>query len=103
MIDFNFNQFYSDVEQQLLEVFGPAEKVSAEKLGLDPRAGYCYVLEDGIVVDSGSIRTFNYYGGFEYVDEDAITRIGDYTFFDRWADERVEGALECYEEQHEAA
>ena len=101
MNDFNFNAWFSEKEDELLEHIGRIEKVSAAKLGLDPRAGYVRVLDDGIIVDSGSIRSMNYYGGFEYVDESAITRFGDFTYFDRYGCERVDGALECYENEEE--
>lgn len=63
--------------------------------GLDPRAwsgptwieqkhGYRMITKDGT-------RSLLYYGGFEYVDEEAITRVGRYTIWDGDYDSRVKG------------
>jgi len=64
-------------------------------LGLDNRCGSAYVGEnlDCIIVDSGNLRSFNYYGGFEYVDDEDKTCLGDYTVFLDTSD-RVRDALE---------
>jgi hypothetical protein len=77
-------------------------RVSAAKIGLDPRAGYVYVdLEDeAIVAESHNIRSLDYYGGFEYVDEDAVSTIGNYKIYSADS-ERVAGALEYFEEHNE--
>ena len=70
-------------------------RVSASELGLDVRCGSAYVGEnlDCIIVDSGNVRSFNYYGGFEYIDDEDKTCLGDYTVFLDTCD-RVRGALE---------
>lgn len=75
-------------------------RVSAAKIGLDPRAGRVYVDldEQCIVADRHSVRSLDYYGGFEYVSEDAVVSIGDYKIYMGDACERVQGALECYED-----
>ena len=70
-------------------------RVRAGELGLDNRCGSAYVGEtlDCIIVDSGNVRSFNYYGGFEYVDDEDKTCLGDYTVFLDTSD-RVRDALE---------
>ena len=70
-------------------------RVRAGELGLDNRCGSAYVGEnlDCIIVDSGDVRSFNYYGGFEYVDDEDKTCLGDYTVFLDTSD-RVRDALE---------
>lgn len=74
-------------------------RVSATALGLDQRCGHAYIGEntDCIVVD-GDARSFNYYGGFEYIDGDDIRKLGDYTIFLDTSD-RVRDALECLMEK----
>lgn len=69
--------------------------VSASELGLDVRCGRAYVGDslDCIIVDSGNVRNFNYYGGFEYVSDEDKTCLGDYTVFLDTCD-RVREALE---------
>ena len=70
-------------------------RVSAVELGLDIRCGRAYVDEDlqAIVVDSGNARSYNYYGGFEYIDDEDKRQLGDYTVY-MDSSERVREALE---------
>jgi hypothetical protein len=74
-------------------------RVSAVELGLDMRCGRAYVSEnmDAIIVD-GDARSFNYYGGFEYIDSEDIRKLGDYTVFLDTSD-RVRDALESLMER----
>jgi hypothetical protein len=69
-------------------------RVSANELGLDIRCGRAYVDEDCIVVDSGNARSYDYYGGFEYINDDDKRVVGDYVIYLNTAD-RVMEALEC--------
>jgi hypothetical protein len=76
-------------------------RVSASKLGLDPRAGRVWVDEVGgqIIVNNMNRRSMDYYGGFEYVSEDAISGFGDYTIYtDMYGDSRVGEALDMFRE-----
>ena len=75
-------------------------RVGASDLGLDPRCGRAYVDEDMecIVVDDACARSFNYYGGFEYIDSEDIRKLGDYTVYLNTSD-RVRDALECLMEE----
>ena len=74
-------------------------RVSAVELGLDMRCGRAYVSEnmDAIIVD-GDARSFNYYGGFEYIDSEDKRTLGDYTVFLDTSD-RVRDALESLMER----
>ena len=65
------------------------EEVTATNLKLDPRSYYgsMNVSIDGIAVE-GSTRTLNYYGGFEYVDDEHVRKYGRWTFYTS-ASERV--------------
>ena len=68
---------------------GLVTEVTAEQLGLDRRAGYCLmVTEDYIIVLDSNRSVLDYYGGFEYVDEDCVKQMGSYVFYSR-EDERV--------------
>ncbi len=74
--------------------------VRAEQLGLDPRAGYScklYVLNDGVVA-SGDPRNLEYYGGFEYVDREYVTKIGDLTIYSDECD-RVQDCIRFHYEE----
>ena len=86
--------------QQYLEQRGT--QVNAQDIGLDPRAGTVWVTDDAIVARSWNVRSLEYYGGFEYVDSDYKTQMGEYTIYFA-DDERVEGCLECYSELTQAA
>ena len=74
--------------------------VSATELGLDVRCGRAWVGEnnDCIVVTDANARGYNYYGGFEYIDEEDVRKLGDYVFY-LDTSERVRDALECLMER----
>ena len=57
-------------------------EVTPQELGLDPRAGYhLFINEEFIAVGNGNRRSLDYYGGFEYVDEEHVTVLGEYIFY----------------------
>ena len=77
-----------------------AVRVSAEAVGLDHRAGYVFVsTEEGwIAAVAGNVRSLEYYGGFEYVDDKLS--VGEMTFYSSDSS-RVADAIEYYnDEQH---
>ena len=69
--------------------------VNATELGLDIRCGRAYVDDnmEYIVVDKGNARSYNYYGGFEYIDDEDKREMGDYVIYLNTCD-RVSEALE---------
>ena len=75
-------------------------RVSATELGLDQRCGFAYVDEamECIVVDDARARSFNYYGGFEYIDGEDKRALGDYVIYLDTSD-RVRDALEALMEK----
>ncbi len=77
-------------------------RVSATELGLDQRCGFAYVDEDmqAIVVDDARARSFNYYGGFEYIADEDKRTLGDYVVYLDTSD-RVRDALECLMESED--
>lgn len=76
-------------------------EVTPKEIGLDTRAGYrLFINEDYIAVSRGNRRTLDYYGGFEYVDEEHITVLGDMVFYSS-DDERVQGHLDEFFMQEE--
>ena len=76
-------------------------QVKPKDLGLDDRAGYrLFVSEEGIAVSNSNRRSLDYYGGFEYVDEEYVFSVGDYTFY-LAEDDRVQGHLERWEGSNE--
>jgi len=79
---------------QYLEDSG-AVKVDAEEIGLDHRAGSVFVsTEEGwIAAEAGNVRTLEYYGGFEYVDDKLS--IDEITFYSSDSS-RVANAIEYY-------
>ena len=71
-------------------------ETSADKLGLDIRAGYKFwVDENTIVVGIINDRNLKYYGGFEYVDSNYRREYGDYVFY-LDEDDRVRRHLDIY-------
>ena len=105
----NLNTMYHATNRLIAEITEKCRPVAAEQLGLDAR---CYDLmllcdEDGtpeaiVAVGSSAKRMLEYYGGFEYIDQNTVTRIesGDecITIYPAY-DERVTTALDYYAEQ----
>jgi len=96
------NDVIYDAEKAVAEYLQEnGARVSAREVGLDLRAGRLYVTEDAIVVQ-GHTGSLEYYGGFEYVDADYKTQVGEYTIY--YADdERVAGCLEIYNDNPQTA
>jgi hypothetical protein len=78
------------VEDLINEEF---REVKPKDVGLDARSGYClFINEEYIAVRKSDRRPLDYYGGFEYVDEENVTVLGDYVFYSA-DDERVQDHL----------
>ena len=87
------NEINGKVEELIDEEF---RLVKPEDVGLESRAGYnLFINEDFIAVGKGNRRSLDYYGGFEYVDEEHVTVLGDYVFYSA-DDERVQGHLDVF-------
>lgn len=71
------------------------EVTSADKMGLDRRAGYTLFVNEDFIAVEGDGHMLDYYGGFEYVDKDCVTVMGDYKFYSA-DDERVRDHIETY-------
>ena len=101
MREFNSIMDLADEVQDLVErqVAG-MRRVSASELGLDNRCGFAYVDDnlDCIVVDDARARSFNYYGGFEYISDEDKRTLGDYVIYFNTCN-RVSDALECLMEK----
>lgn len=71
-------------------------KTNAESLGLDPRAGYSlFVNGECIAVRAYNDRLLQYYGGFEYIDQEDRREVGDWVFYMSESD-RVADCLDCF-------
>ena len=85
------NEINARVEELIDTEF---REVKPEELGLDLRSGFrLFINEDFIVARKSNRRSLDYYGGFEYVDEEHVTVLGDYVFYSA-DDERVQNHLD---------
>jgi len=73
-------------------------RVKADELGLDYRCGRAYVDSECIIVDDANVRSFDYYGGFEYIKGEDRVNLGNYVVYLNTSD-RVNDALECLMEK----
>jgi len=96
----NIMDLVDEVQDLVERQVAGMRRVSATELGLDQRCGFAYVDEDmeAIVVDSARARSFDYYGGFEYIDSEDKRMLGDYVVYMNTSD-RVSDALECLMEE----
>lgn len=89
----DLEDFLSGVRNRVKELM---ELADAESLGLDYRAGsHIYVDRDYIAVKKRHRQALDYYGGFEYVDEEHVTVFGNYVFYNN-EDERVWDCIEFF-------
>jgi len=72
-----------------------AQRVSAEAVGLDVRAGYVFISTEEGWIASRNTRSLDYYGGFEYISEEHKVIVGEITFYSN-DHNRVADALEYY-------
>ncbi len=77
------------------EQIGNMDKVSAEVLGLDRRAGCLWVDDDCVIVSFFDDKMLQYYGGFEYIDESCRNVVGDYVIYTEH--DRVLACIEKWE------
>jgi hypothetical protein len=101
----SFSELY-EAATELAESFTNSGETGLrpEVFGLDPRAGWdLFVDVDytciGVRGDAAR-KALMYYGGFEYVDESAVFRIGDWTFFSD-EDSRVANHIARYVQEDE--
>jgi hypothetical protein len=96
----NIMDLADEVQDMVERQVAGMRRVSASDLGLDNRCGFAYVDEamECIVVDDARARSFNYYGGFEYVADEDKRTLGDYTIYFNTCD-RVSDALESLMEK----
>ena len=90
-----------ELEQQVEELVNRYIKeaeavcVNADHVGLDYRCGMVYIsVADDFVAVSGNY-SIDYYGGFEYIDSDYRTTIGNMTFYSG-EHSRVRDCIEYY-------
>ena len=82
----------NDMVEQLID--DKFRMVKPKEVGLDTRSSYqLFINEDYIAIRKSDRRSLDYYGGFEYVDEEYVTVLGDYIFYSA-DDERVQGHLD---------
>ncbi len=99
----SFDNMLCEVNDTVTEyVDDNLERIRPEQAGLDARCGRIWVCMDCIAVETGgNDRTLQYYGGFEYVDKEYRTELGNWVFYSA-EDERVAGHLaEYYSKQEE--
>ncbi len=98
----SFNNMLGEVNYTVtVYVDDNLERIRPERAGLDARCGRIWVCMDCIAVEQGNDRTLQYYGGFEYVDKEYRTELGDWVFYSA-EDERVaEQLAEYYSTQEE--
>jgi len=92
----NILDYIEEVKETADNIVWEMTQVSADRLGLDIRAGgRLWVSKDCIVVRKGNDRSLQYYGGFEYVDKDCRVELGDYVVYTS-DDDRVRDHIEAW-------
>jgi len=78
----------SEMDEMILKL----NQVKPSEVGLDARCGGLIYFSDDldcIYIQKHRKKSFNYYGGFEYIKEDAY-EFGDYVQYDRYTDDKIE-------------
>lgn len=96
----DFNGFMDRIVSETEAFMEGAKSVKASELGLDDRCYGLYVIPgEAIACRKRNDRTLQYYGGFEYVDAEYRSEIGDWVFYGA-NDDRVAGHLDRYDASH---
>lgn len=77
-------ELYEQVNEQVEEYMADqgAHTVRPEQLGLDERAGHSLrVAHEWIAVKTHHAGSLDYYGGFEYVEDDFKIVLGEWIFY----------------------
>ena len=90
----NVYDIIEDMGNQIREAIDSEQciTVNAEQCGLDKRCGTLHVFDDCIITRNA--RLLEYYGGFEYVNRENVTSIGEWTIYFRENDSRVGNAID---------
>jgi len=89
-----------NINTQIENYVSMLQVVSADRLGLDIRAGWkLYVDDNCIVVNKRNDRNLQYYGGFEYCEE-FRQELGDYVVYFEESS-RVSDCLSFFREQYD--
>ena len=95
-------ELQEQIEQMVDQYFedSEAQRVSAEAVGLDHRAGYVFISTEEGWIASRNTRSLEYYGGFEYIGAEYRVTVGEITFYS--SDHgRVADAIEYYNDVQE--
>ena len=96
---YNIKQVLNEMVDQLID--DEFRVVKPTEVGLDNRSAYqLFINEDYIAVRKSDRRSLDYYGGFEYVDEEHVSVLGDMVFYSA-DDERVQDHLDEFFMQEE--
>ena len=96
---YTIKQVLNEMVEQLID--DEFRIVKSLEVGLDNRSAYqLFINEDYIAVRKSDRRSLDYYGGFEYVDEEHVTVLGDMVFYSA-DDERVQDHLDEFFMQEE--
>ena len=77
----NIYTLLTEVQVIMLTKMKKMKKVRAEEVGLDERAGTLRVDDDCVIVSLSDDGKLQYYGGFEYIDRECRTIMGDYVIY----------------------
>ena len=95
-------ELQEQIERMVDEYFedSEAQRVSAEAVGLDHRAGYLFISTEEGWIASRNTRSLEYYGGFEYIGEEYRVTVGEITFYSS-DHSRVADAIEYYNDDQQ--
>ena len=95
-------ELQEQIEQMVDQYFedSAAQRVSAEAVGLDHRAGYVFISTEEGWIASRNTRSLEYYGGFEYIGEEYRIVAGEITFYSS-DHSRVADAIEYYNDEQQ--
>lgn len=92
----NYKEFTKEINRQAAYyVLSEFYHAQPERLGFESRVGKVYISADAMAIHINNRRNLEFYGEFEYIDEEHKTRVGDYIFYSGES-ERVRACLERF-------
>ena len=95
----SFNTIIEEIDDLVEGVISRMTKTLGKECGLDSRCGTLWVSDECIAINKNSKRSFEYYGGLEYVNREDVVELGDYVIYSSDA-QRINSMINYYEVNH---
>lgn len=95
----SFNNVIEEIDSLVEDVIVDMRKTTGKDCGLDDRCGTVWVSKDCIAIRANTKKSFEYYGGLEYVDRDEVVELPGYVIYSA-EHHRISSMIMHYESEY---